>query len=192
MSFALKRIEATEGVAMAQEVMSWEAAHHKTFWSDGVWPGLIAGVVFMSRCGLHDDGDAAHVARQGRKPMGAAAHDGGHGDGEEVLPPPASFEFASMMAAMMVHFVLSIIYGLIGAWIVHRLDFWAALLIGAVYGFAIYVVNFHVIVPTLFSWFVAARGHYQHHQPRRLRHGAHGLLHRIASPACRSLSGKHL
>jgi hypothetical protein len=78
--------------------------------------------------------------------------------GEEVLPPPATFDIGVMMAAMMVHFVLSIVYGLIGAWMVHRFDMAAALAIGAAYGLAIYIVNFHIIVPTLFSWFVMARG----------------------------------
>jgi uncharacterized membrane protein YagU involved in acid resistance len=134
------------------EVMSWEDAHTKTFWMDGVWAGLIAGVVFMMMEML------LVWLVQGQSPWGPPRMIAAMIMGEEVLPPPATFSFGIMMVAMMIHFMFSIIYGLIGAWIVHRFDMLAALGIGAVLGFAIYVVNFHIVVPAMFSWFVGARG----------------------------------
>jgi len=136
---------------MAQRVMSWQEAHTKTFWNDGVWAGLIAGVVFMMTEML------LVWLVQGDSPWGPPRMIAAMILGEEVLPP-ATFSLGTILVAMMVHFALSIIYGLIGAWIVHRFDMVGALMIGAVYGFAIYIVNFHVIVPALFSWFVTARG----------------------------------
>jgi hypothetical protein len=62
------------------------------------------------------------------------------------------------MVAMIIHFALSVVYGLLGAWIVHRFDLGVSLLVGAVYGFAIYVVNFLMIAPVFFPWFGMARG----------------------------------
>jgi len=81
--------------------------------------------------------------------------------GEGALPPPgtpAPFDMGIMIAAMAVHIPLSIVYGLIGAWIVHRFDLGVALLIGAVFGWAIYIVNFLMIAPVMFPWFGMARG----------------------------------
>lgn len=77
--------------------------------------------------------------------------------GKEVLPPPATFDMKIMMVAMMIRLPLSIVYGLIGAWLVHRYDWTGTLLIGAVLGLAIYIINFYVIAPVLFPWFVMAR-----------------------------------
>src|SRR5437867_3510416 len=62
-----------------------------------------------------------------------------------------------MMVAMMVHIVLPILYGLVGAWIVHRFDLGVAVVIGAVHGFALYVLNRLVIAAVMFSSFAMAR-----------------------------------
>jgi uncharacterized membrane protein YagU involved in acid resistance len=133
-------------------VMSWEEAHTKTFWTDGIWAGLIGGVVFMMMEML------LVWLVQGQSPWGPPRMIAAMVMGEDVLPPPADFSFGIMMVAMMIHFMFSIIYGLIGAWMVHRFDMGMALLIGAVYGLAIYIANFHIVVPAMFSWFVMARG----------------------------------
>jgi hypothetical protein len=66
--------------------------------------------------------------------------------GEGVLPmpreKPATFDLGVIMAAMMIHFVLSIIYGLIGAAIVaHRMGYGTAIALGALAGLAIYLIN---------------------------------------------------
>lgn len=136
---------------MAQ-VVSWEEAHTKTFWADGVWAGLIAGAVFMMIEML------LVWLVQGESPWGPPRMIAAMVMGEGVLPPPADFNLGIMMVAMIIHFVFSIVYGLIGAWIVHRFDMGLALLVGAVLGFAIYVVNFHVVASAVFSWFAMARG----------------------------------
>lgn len=62
-----------------------------------------------------------------------------------------------MLVAMVVHMMLSIVYGLVGAWLMHRFDWGRALVIGAVFGLAIYVINFYLIAPAMFPWFEMAR-----------------------------------
>jgi uncharacterized membrane protein YagU involved in acid resistance len=80
--------------------------------------------------------------------------------GKEVMPRPgtwASYSMKIMAMAMMIHFALSIVYGLIGAWLAHRFDWLGALLIGAALGLAIYIVNFYMVAPVAFPWFEMAR-----------------------------------
>ena len=60
------------------------------------------------------------------------------------------------MAAMIVHFGLSIIYGLIGALLIFRLGTGIAVLVGAVGGLLIYLINFYGFT-ALFPWFAEAR-----------------------------------
>jgi hypothetical protein len=72
--------------------------------------------------------------------------------GESPWAPPR------MMAALAVHFPLSIVYGLIVGWMVHRMDMAMALLASAAFGLiAIYFVNFYAIAPAAFRRFVEAR-----------------------------------
>lgn len=78
--------------------------------------------------------------------------------GQGVLPPPATFDFAIVMVAMLVHFALSVGYGLLLGWIVHRMGMGMALLTGAGFGLiAVYLVNFHLIAPAVFPWFTMAQ-----------------------------------
>ena len=62
-----------------------------------------------------------------------------------------------MMVAMMIHFPMSIMLGLVGAWLVHKLDWGGALMVGAIFGIVLYVVNFYFIAPAAFPWFTMAR-----------------------------------
>jgi uncharacterized membrane protein YagU involved in acid resistance len=57
----------------------------------------------------------------------------------------------------MVHLPLSIVYGLIVAWLCRRAHAVGALLIGAAFGLAIYIVNFYLVAPAAFPWFVMGR-----------------------------------
>lgn len=80
--------------------------------------------------------------------------------GRDVLPEPgvwAPFDFSILMTAMLIHFPLSLAYGLLGAWIVHRFDWGAAVMIGALLGLAIYIVNFYMVAPAIFPWFTMAK-----------------------------------
>jgi hypothetical protein len=126
--------------------------YRQTDWKAAAWSGVIAGIVFF----------VAEVLlvwlAMGMSPWAPPRMIGAMLLGKEVLPPPADFSMPVMAAAIAVHLPLSVAYGLILGWIVHRLDMGAALLAGAAFGLiAIYLVNFYLIAPLLFPWFVEAR-----------------------------------
>jgi hypothetical protein len=76
--------------------------------------------------------------------------------GKEVLPPPATFDLGVLMMAMMLHLVLSVVYAIILALIVNRMSVGLAILVGAVFGFLLYLINFYVMTG-IFPWFANAR-----------------------------------
>lgn len=76
--------------------------------------------------------------------------------GRDVLPPPATFDFGIMMTALLVHFTLAIIYAFILALIVAHMGAGAAIIVGAVFGIALYVINFYGFT-AIFPWFAMAR-----------------------------------
>jgi uncharacterized membrane protein YagU involved in acid resistance len=131
-----------------------DSLHGATDWKAGAWAGVIAGVVFMML-------EMAMVWMfLGQSPWGPPHMIAAMVLGKDVLPPPetwAPFDLTIMMVAMVVHFALSIVYGLIGAWLVHRFDAMGALMVGAAFGLAIYIVNFYLVAPVAFPWFEMAR-----------------------------------
>lgn len=128
-----------------------DALHGNTHWIAGAVAGLIAGAVFMMV-------EMAMVMMfMGESPWGPPRMMGAMLLGQGALPPPATFDMGIIMAAMAVHVPLSVVYGLIGAWLIRRFDWGGAALIGAAFGFAIYIVNFYFVAPAMFPWFVMAR-----------------------------------
>ncbi len=131
-----------------------DSLHGVTDWKAGAWAGVIAGAVFM----MLEMGMVWMF--MGHSPWGPPHMIAAMALGKDVLPPPdawAPFDMTIMMVAMMIHFLLSIVYGLVGAWLVHRFDWTGALMIGAAFGLAIYIVNFYFIAPLAFPWFTMAR-----------------------------------
>jgi hypothetical protein len=125
-------------------------------WRAGVYAGLIAGVVFlileMTMVWLF----------MGESPWAPPRMIAAIVLGEGVLPmppdKPATFSFGIVMTAMIIHFLLSIIYGLIGAAIVaNRMGYGAAIGLGALAGLAIYLINFYPVASAFFPWFAMAR-----------------------------------
>ena len=78
--------------------------------------------------------------------------------GPEVLPPPATFDAGIVAAAMIVHFGLSALLGVIFELLAGRLALsrGALIALGALFGLAVYVVNFYGFT-ALFPWFEMAR-----------------------------------
>jgi len=76
--------------------------------------------------------------------------------GQEVLPPPAAFEWKILIVATFIHVGISIVYGLILAFLICRLSLLRAMAAGSVYGLAVYVINMYGMT-LLFPWFSAAR-----------------------------------
>jgi hypothetical protein len=79
--------------------------------------------------------------------------------GKSVLPPPATFELGIMMVAMMIHFVLSILLGVILGWAISRwrMSLVTAVIAGVVFGLLVYFVDFYLMT-AIFPWFAMARG----------------------------------
>jgi hypothetical protein len=126
-------------------------ANDKTDWKAGVWAGLIAGVVFMMAEML------MVWMFMGQSPWGPPRMIAAMVMGKGVLPPPAAFDMGIMMMAMAIHFMLSIVLGLLFAWIVHRLANTSVTVIGGLFGLTVYFINFHLIAPVMFPWFTNAQ-----------------------------------
>ena len=128
--------------------------HGRTDWSAAAWAGVIAGVVFMVL-------EMAMVRLvMGESPWAPPHMIAAMALGKDVLPPPdtyAPFSMKIMTTAMLIHMALSVAYGLAVGWLVHRFDWAGGLLIGVLFGIAIYIVNFYLIAPVLFPWFQMAQ-----------------------------------
>lgn len=127
-------------------------ARAHTDWKAASWAGVIAGLVFIVL-------EMMLVwLVQGMSPWAPPRMMAAMALGPGVLPPPADFSLVVVMAAMMIHLPLSIVYGLVLGLAIHRLEMGAALLAGAAFGLlAVYAVNFYVVAPMVFPWFVEAR-----------------------------------
>jgi uncharacterized membrane protein YagU involved in acid resistance len=76
--------------------------------------------------------------------------------GRGVLPPPTSFDWRVMLVATLVHFTLSMLYGLILSCLMSRLATALAAIVGAAFGLILYAVNMYGFT-VVFPWFEAAR-----------------------------------
>lgn len=74
--------------------------------------------------------------------------------GKGVLAPPATFDLAALITALFTHLTLSILYALILAYIIHRGGLITGILGGAVFGLALYLINFYTLT-LFFKWFFA-------------------------------------
>ena len=76
--------------------------------------------------------------------------------GRGVLPPPATFDAGVVVVALLVVLVISFFYAAILTTIIHRWGLIVGLIGGALYGLAIYAINFFTLT-LLFDWFYALR-----------------------------------
>tara|TARA_R110000782_G_scaffold125619_1_gene217211 strand:- start:273 stop:743 length:471 start_codon:yes stop_codon:yes gene_type:complete len=122
---------------------------HASDLKSGALAGIIAAAVFMMM-------EMGLVAMAGQSPWGPPRMIAAIVMGEGVLPPPASFDLMILMAAMAVHFMLSIVIGVVFAMGVRRPGLPMALMAGAAVGLGLYVVNFYGFT-VIFPWFAMAR-----------------------------------
>lgn len=133
-------------------------------WGAAGWAGLTAGAAFVllqtfSGLFFGEGGGSEAVRRLASVALG-----------ESVLSIEAPFRGLVFVAAAIVHIPLSLIYARVLAAIIHKLGTAAALGVGALFGTALYVVNYYA-ASHFFPWFVSARG------PEALvAHFAFGLL----------------
>lgn len=76
--------------------------------------------------------------------------------GREVLPPAATIDGSIMLVATLIHFTLSIAYGLTLSLFLSRLSTPMSVLAGAAFGLFLYAINMYGFT-FLFPWFAATR-----------------------------------
>jgi hypothetical protein len=76
--------------------------------------------------------------------------------GPGALDSASAADMQTWIIATLVHFSLSIAYGIVLAAATHKLGLAASLLAGALFGLAVYALNMHGFT-RLFPWFEAAR-----------------------------------
>lgn len=119
-------------------------------WRAAVWAGIIAGLVFMML-------EMILVPMfMGGSPWGPPRMIAAIALGEGVLPPPDTFAPGILAAAIVVHFVLSIVYALILGVLIAGSSRGTAIWVGAGFGLVLYLVNFYLFT-AIFPWFAMAR-----------------------------------
>jgi hypothetical protein len=112
--------------------------------------GLIAGVVDLSLLAASGWAQGQNVWVNMRQTAAILM-------GSGVLPPPATFDLLLFVVSTIVHFGLSMVYGLIVAFFIRKSDWKTGLIIGVAVGFGIYVVNYYAFAPLLFPWLTESR-----------------------------------
>ena len=115
----------------------------------GVAAGILSTIVQIALWSVFSDALPAILFRDARL---AAAIVMGRG----VLTPSATFGWQVMLVATLVHFTLSIIYGLILCWLISRLTALSSTIVGAAFGLILYAANMYGFT-VVFPWFEAAR-----------------------------------
>lgn len=127
-----------------------ERSHLSVDWSAAVKAGLIAGLVFLIL-------EMLMVPMfLGGSPWGPPRMIGAIALGRDVLPPPGTFDLGVVIVAMIIHFILSVIFAAILAPLIGRMGMGAALALGALFGLGLYLVNFYGFT-AIFPWFAMAR-----------------------------------
>ena len=124
-----------------QEVMDWRAA---------VKAGLIASAVFLVALLV------GYPIATGGTPWVVLRFIAAIVLGEGILTPPNAFSLAALIVGVLVHFVLAVVYTGILAFIVHRWRMLISIVGGALFGVAIYLINFFTFT-LFFPWFFPAR-----------------------------------
>ena len=110
----------------------------------GLWAGWIAGVVDHAVL-------IAAMLAYGLSPWIHARATAAMVLGPGVLQENSPRVF---LAAVAVHFALSLVYGVVVARLVRGRGWGAAIAIGAGFGLAVWMVNYYVISPLAFPWLV--------------------------------------
>ena len=88
--------------------------------------------------------------------MGTVAHDGAIALGPTAMTSPDTFDLGVISTAVVLRMALAVLYGVVLAFVIVRLDMGVAIAIGAICGLALYLANFYVFTKW-FPWFADAR-----------------------------------
>lgn len=138
---------------------------HHTDWRAAATGGVTAGIVYIAALSL--------FSLLGDRPVSGPTHSiAAVVLRSGVLAPEDSFAPQVVAVAVAVHLGLSLLYGVLIGWLVHRMKAPAALAAGTAFALvAIFGVNFYLIAPAAFPWFVDARD-----GATALAHGLFGLI----------------
>lgn len=116
-------------------------------WSAAVWSGVIAGALFLLvNLFFSPVGNAWVMLRLFSSVV----------LGQSILAPPPTFNLSALIVGLLVHFVLSILYALLIAYVIHRGGLISGVIGGALLGLALYSINFYTLT-LLYPWFFAMR-----------------------------------
>jgi len=119
-------------------------------WSAAVWAGLIAGLLFLLLnlfvAPLFMGGNVWVAMRL----LGSILL------GSSILAPPATFHLGALLAGLLTHFVLSIGFSMLLAYIIHRWGLIVGIIGGGLFGLGLYGINFYTLT-LFFPWFYAMR-----------------------------------
>ena len=122
-------------------------------WKAAISAGIAAGIVFLML-------EMILIATiQGQSPWGPPRMMAAIVMGKDVLPPPATFDFGIIMVAMIIHLMLSMLFGAMLGWAIShwQMSLVTALMGGTAFGLIIYFVDFYGFT-AIFPWFAMARG----------------------------------
>jgi hypothetical protein len=72
-------------------------------------------------------------------------------------PPPPGVVWYVFVVGLLIHFALSIFFGIILTWMIDGSKWLNSLLIGVTFGFTLYFIDFYLFV-RVFPWFAMSRG----------------------------------
>ena len=76
--------------------------------------------------------------------------------GEGVLAPSQTLDWRVILAGTVIHLALAVLYALLLAFIIYRWELLAGIIVGALFGLALYLVNYYTFT-ILFPWFFPLR-----------------------------------
>lgn len=74
--------------------------------------------------------------------------------GPDAAPPPAEFTLVMFGMALIIHFGLAMVFGRLVSVLAWRRSTGVGILVGALVGLAVYVLDFVLIAPHAFPWFL--------------------------------------
>jgi uncharacterized membrane protein YagU involved in acid resistance len=134
------------------DVRKFTTAGARVDWRSAAIAGLVAGLFYLLwvMILMPTLGDAPSPWAPARMIAAIAL-------GPGVLPPPATFDAGIVVAALAVHFALSVLYALLIAPVITGMTRIPTIVAGAVLGITIYIINFYLFT-LVFPWFEEGRG----------------------------------
>lgn len=122
---------------------------HLIDWRAAVWAGVVAGLIFL----LVNMALSAWVLGT---PWVVPQILASLVMGPDALPPPNTFDPGVFAVALAVHLVMSVLFALLFAVVLHRWGMLVGLIGGALLGLALYGITFYAAA-VVFPWFFLMR-----------------------------------